>query len=348
MNSAYAWETAGTGPLPLSILDLVPIVNGSNAGQAVRDSLALATRLDALNYTRIWYAEHHNMAMIGATNPAMMIALAGQVTRRIRIGAGGVMLPNHASLQIAEAYKWLEAMHPGRIDLGIGRAPGTDPMTAFALRRARELMDADDFPAQLAELMAFGGATFPVAHRFAKVKAMPEDAPLPPLWLLGSSGYSAQLSAMLGLGFGYAAHFSPTAPEGPMLAYREAFVAAGNQGKPHAVLALAVICAETMEEAERLALPMQLAWTRLRSGRVGKLPSYEEAAAHVYTPEEQAVVQVYRQLQIIGDPATVKARIETVAASTQADEVMISTITADAGSRRRSYELVAEAFGLCA
>jgi luciferase family oxidoreductase group 1 len=334
--------------LPLSVLDLVPVVQGGSAGQAVRDSVALATRLDALGYTRLWYAEHHNMPMIAATNPALMIALSAQATTRIRVGAGGVMLPNHASLQVAEAYKWLEAVYPGRIDLGIGRAPGTDPMTAFALRRARELMDADDFPQQLAELMAFGGATFPAAHRFFKVKAQPEDAPLPPIYLLGSSGYSAQLSAMLGLGFGYAAHFSPTAPEGPMLAYREAYLAAGNPRPPHAILALAVICAETTEAAERLALPMQLAWVRLRTGRLGRLPSYEEAAAHVYTPDEQAVVALYRQLQIIGDPPTVKARIAARAASTQADEVMISTITADPGSRRRSYELVADAFGLAA
>jgi luciferase family oxidoreductase group 1 len=332
--------------LPLSALDLVPAVAGATSGEALRASLALARRLDALGYARVWYAEHHNMPMIASTTPALMIALAGEVTTRLRVGAGGVMLPNHASLQVAESYKMLEALHPGRVDLGIGRAPGTDPRTAFALRRARELLDAEDFPAQLAELMAYGPNSIPPGHRLHGVRAMPEDVPLPPIWLLGSSDYSARMAAILGLGFGFAAHFSPTAPEGPMLDYRAEFEAAGHARPPHAILAVAVICAETAAEAERLAAPMQLAWVRLRSGRIEKLPTIEEALAYAYSPMEQLVVESYRELLITGDPATVKARIEEIATRTRADEVMISTIVPDYAARERSYALVAEAFGL--
>lgn len=332
-------------PLPLSVLDLAPVVSGATSAQTIRNSIALASLCDRLGYIRYWFAEHHNMPMIAATTPALLIALAAPGTERIRFGAGGVMLPNHSPLQVAEAYRMLAAMWPGRIDLGLGRAPGTDSATALALRRAPEALGANDFPEQLAELLAFSGGGFPPGHPFRGVRAMPEDAPLPPLWLLGSSGYSAQLAAQTGHGFGFAAHFSPEAPDGPMLAYRTRF-RPGALPRPHAILALAVICADSTKEAERLAAPMQLAWVRLRSGRIEALPSPEEALAHPYSPAERAIVEVYKRIQIVGDPVSVKASIEQLAARTQADEVMVTTVTHDAAARRRSYELLAQAFAL--
>jgi luciferase family oxidoreductase group 1 len=313
----------------------------------MRDSVELAQLADKLGYTRHWFAEHHNMPSIGSTTPALMIALAGESTQRIRLGAGGVMLPNHSPLSVAESYKMLESRYPGRIDLGLGRAPGTDPMTALALRRSRDALDADDFTEQLAELLAFGNDGFPPRHPFRAITAMPADTPLPPVWLLGSSGYSAELSAQLGRGFAFAAHFSELPPEGPMLAYRRHFQK-GVLEKPHAILTVSVICADTTAEAERLATSMQLAWVRLRSGKPATIPSVEEAAAHVFTAQERAVAASYRALQVVGDPATVKERINALVERTQADEVMITTVTFDPGARRHSYQLLADAFGLTA
>ena len=174
--------------------------------------MELARLADKLGYTRYWFAEHHNMPGIASTTPELMIGLVAEATTRLRVGSGGVMLPNHAPLKVAEAYKMLEALHPGRIDLGIGRAPGTDPRAALALRRTREAMEVDDFPEKLVELMAFGSGRFPAGHPFSTVTAMPDDVLLPPITLLGSSGYSAQLAARLGMPFGFAAHFSPDRP----------------------------------------------------------------------------------------------------------------------------------------
>jgi luciferase family oxidoreductase group 1 len=332
--------------LPLSILDLVPLANGMTSGQAVAQSLDLARHADALGYTRLWYAEHHNMPAIASTSPDLMIARAGAITARIRLGSGGVMLPNHSPLKVAETYRLLEAMYPGRIDLGLGRAPGTDPTTALALRRSREAVYADDFPAQLGELLAFGGErSFPQGHPFHAVTAQPDDAPLPPVWLLGSSDYSANLAAQIGHGFAFAAHFSPASPEVPMLQYRERFKA-GALARPHAILALSVFCAPTRAEAEEMAIPTLVAFARLRTGRPAKLLNAAEARIYEFTPGERAAVENIRAAQIIGTPATVKARIDGLVAATQADEVMVTTFAAEHGRRLQSYELVAKAFGL--
>jgi luciferase family oxidoreductase group 1 len=330
-------------PLVLSALDLVPVSDGSSSGQAVQHSLELARELDRLGYRRVWYAEHHNMPAIASTTPSTLIALAAQQTARIRVGSGGVMLPNHAPLQVAETFKLLECIYPGRIDLGIGRAPGTDQMTALALRRSREALLANDFPEQLAELMDFG-AGLQQNHPFIGVSAHPEDTALPPIFLLGSSDFSSALAAKLGLGFGFAAHFSPDRPDLPMLAYRRQFQPSEYLDAPHAILTLSVICAETTAEAERLASSMQLSWVRLRSGRPSKIPSPETALAYPYTEPEAAVVRAYRDLQIIGTPSTVRERIEALVRRTQADEVMVTTVTHDPAARLRSYQLLAGAF----
>ncbi|HEY5377138.1 MAG TPA: LLM class flavin-dependent oxidoreductase [Polyangiaceae bacterium] len=330
-------------PLPLSALDLVPLASGSTSHAALVAAVEIARTVERLGFQRLWYAEHHNMPGIATTAPEILIAHVGQVTSRVRLGAGGVMLPNHSPLKVAESYRLLEALHPGRIDLGIGRAPGTDPLTALALRRSRNAPLADDFLTQLAELSGFGEGSLPPSHPFAKIRAMPDDVPLPPIWLLGSSDYSANVAAELGLGFAFAGHFSPDPPEQAMRLYRERFQP-GALAKPHAILALSVFCAETEGEAERMASSVLLSFAQLRAGQPGRMPSPEQALAHVYTPEEQATVAQFRRLQILGTPERVRAAIERVVESTAADEVMLATHAFDSAARVRSYELVAGAF----
>src|SRR5450432_3795935 len=200
-------------PLPLSALDLVPLGTGSTSAEALRAAVEIARTVDRLGFERLWYAEHHNMPGIATTAPEILIAHVAQVASRIRLGAGGVMLPNHSALKVAEAYKLLEALHPGRIDLGIGRAPGTDRLTALALRRSRQALGADDFLEQLGELVMWGGGEIPPGHPFGVIRAMPDDRALPPLYLLGSSDYSARLAAEMGVGFAFAGHFSQDPPD---------------------------------------------------------------------------------------------------------------------------------------
>ena len=273
--------------LPLSVLDLVPLSSGSTSAAALKGAVDLACAVERLGFQRLWYAEHHNMPGIATTTPEIMIAHVGQVTERLRLGAGGVMLPNHSSLKVAESYRLLEALHPGRIDLGIGRAPGTDPLTALALRRSRSAPLADDFLSQLSELTGFGAGSLPPGHPFAKVRAMPDDVPLPPIWLLGSSDYSANAAAELGLGFAFAGHFSADSAERPMRMYRERFQP-GALSAPHAILALSVFCAEEEAAAARMAASVLLAFAQLRAGRAGRMPSPEEALAHRFSAEEEA------------------------------------------------------------
>jgi luciferase family oxidoreductase group 1 len=333
-------------PLPLSVLDLVPLSHGSTSIAALQSATKIAQAVDRLGYTRLWYAEHHNLPGIATTTPEILIAHVGSMTTRIRLGAGGVMLPNHSPLQVAESYKLLEAIHPGRIDLGIGRAAGTDPLTALALRRSREALTKDDFLEQLGELIAWGSGEFPPASPFRKIRAMPDDRPLPPIYLLGSSDYGAKLAAEMGVGFAFAGHFSLDPPDYPMRAYRSGFSANGVLKKPHAILALSVFCADTEEAAQRMASSVLLSFAQLRTVHPGRMPSPEEALAHDYTPEQQAVVASFKKLLIVGTPEQVRARIESVAKRTEADEVMIMTHGYDADARIRSYELVAQAFGL--
>jgi luciferase family oxidoreductase group 1 len=330
----------------LSVLDLVPFVDGGSSTAALGAAVDLARAVDALGYTRLWYAEHHNMPGIATTTPEILIAHVAPLTTRIRVGAGGVMLPNHSSLKVAESYKLLEALHPGRIDLGIGRAPGTDGRTALALRRARHAVGAEDFLDQLGELMAWGGGTFPPGHPFAAVRAMPDDRALPEVYILGSSDYGANLAAELGLGFAFAGHFSQDPPEVPMRSYRAAFTPNAGRAEPHAILALSVFCADTDQAAQRMASSMRLSFVQLRAGRPGRLPSPEVAMAHVFSPEERAIVDFYKDLQIVGTPEHVRARIEEAADRTEADEIMIVTHAFEPAARLRSYELVAQAFGL--
>ena len=339
-------------PLSLSVLDLVPLAGtaekaGAHSSQAIRNSLELVRLADRLGYTRYWFAEHHNMPTIASTTPEILIALAGEETSRIRVGSGGVMLPNHTSLKVAETFKMLEALHPGRIDLGIGRAPGTDQATALALRGSREALGAEDFPQQLVDLLEYGGRGAP--SRLAQprsVVAIPQDVPLPPIWLLGSSDFSAHLAALLGTGYGFAAHFSDFPPEASMRAYRENFAAGGEFARPHAILTLSVICAPTHEEAERLLSSLLVAFARLRTGQPSLLLPPKEALAYRFTPAEYAIVASMRDRHIVGTPETVKSRIEELVQRTQADEVMVSTFIYGHTERMRSYALLAAAFAL--
>ncbi|WP_394846986.1 LLM class flavin-dependent oxidoreductase [Pendulispora brunnea] len=329
--------------LPLSVLDLVPLGRGMTSRETLEASVELARTAERAGYTRLWYAEHHNMPGIATTTPEILIAHVAPLTSRIRLGAGGVMLPNHSPLKVAESYRLLEALHPGRIDLGLGRAPGTDTLTALALRRSREALVADDFIDQLEELRGFGNDAMPAEHPFAKIRAMPDDVKLPPIWLLGSSSYSAKLAAALGLGFAFAGHFSPDPPEEAMHIYRQRF-RPGPLERPHAILALSVFCADSVQEARRLASSVLVSFAQLRAGKPGRLVSPDEALAHEFSPLEEAAVAHFRRMQIVGTPADVRARIEAAVSSTAADEVMLATHAYDAAARRRSYELVAGAF----
>ena len=328
----------------LSVLDVSPVSSGSNSAQALRNTLELARLADRLGYERYWLAEHHNLPTIASSAPEIMIGHVANVTERIRVGAGGIMLPNHAPLKVAETFRVLESLHPKRIDLGIGRAPGTDPVTATALRRSEVGLGADDFPERFGELLAFSGGGFPKDHPFRSVVAMPSDIELPPIWLLGSSGYSATAAGKMGLGYAFASHFSPADPAPAMRAYRENFESSKDFVHASAILAVAVICGETGEHAQRLASSMELAWVRMRSGKPGPLPSPEEAMGSPYTPAERRLADAYRSMQVVGDPSTVRTRIEELAERTLADEVMVTTNVYDHAERLRSYERLAAAF----
>src|SRR5580692_9048170 len=206
-----AIETKATGAknYPLSVLDISPVPSGSSSSEALRNTLDLAKLTDALGYSRYWLAEHHNTALIASTSPEVMIGHVADVTQRMRVGSGGIMLPNHAPLKVAETFRVLEALHPGRIDLGLGRAPGTDSLTALALRRSREAVYSDDFPARLQDLLSFLDHGFPQGHPLERIRAMPDDVAMPDVWLLGSSDFSAELAAQMGLRFAFAHHIQP-------------------------------------------------------------------------------------------------------------------------------------------
>ncbi len=332
--------------IPLSILDVSPIPSGANSIQALRNTIDLARFADRLGYTRYWLAEHHNSAGIASTSPDIMIGQIAQQTQRIRVGSGGVMLPNHAPLKVVESFRLLEALFPNRIDLGIGRAPGTDAMTALALRRSHEKLTAEDFPQEFAELQAFATDNFPENHPFQKVKASPVDVPLPPVWLLGSSGFSSQMSAQLGLGFSFAHHIGGDIAVPAMLQYRQHFRPSETFSKPHAILAASVICADTDEEAYHLALSVGFMFLSLQLGIRGLLSSPEEVLNYPLKPHERDMLAQLITRHIVGSPTTVKAQLDQLITDTQADEVMVLTIVHDHEARRYSYELLSQLYQL--
>lgn len=329
----------------VSVLDLSPVSAGVGGPQTLENTLELARLADRLGYERYWLAEHHNLPNVASSAPEVMIGRVAAETSRLRVGSGGIMLPNHAPLRVAETFRVLEALHPGRIDLGIGRAPGTDPVTAQALRRSGE---GQEFPEQFSQLLAFAGLEpgFPDDHRFRNVRAMPDDVELPPIWLLGSSGYSARASGEMGLGYAFAAHFGPGDPEAPMKAYRESFAPSQGFESPSGIVAASVICAETDERARELASSMELVWVRMNYGRPTPLPSPEEAMAHEYSGAERRIAESHRANQIVGGPESVRRQVEDLAERTVADEILVTTAVYDHAERLRSYERLAETFGL--
>ena len=329
---------------PLSVLDLSPVASGSTAAQALRNSLDLARLTDRLGFTRYWVAEHHNMPMIASSAPEIMIGQIAAATSRLRVGSGGVMLPNHAPLMVAERFKMLEALFPGRIDLGLGRAPGTDPATSYALRRRQGISEEDDFLDRFNELMLLESRGFPAGHPFANVRAMPSDVPLPPIYLLGSSDYSAQLAGHIGAAFGFAHHFATFDAGEAMRLYRENFKPSPSQDKPYAILATHVICADTDAEAERLAGTVDLNFVRRAKGEYLPLASPDEAAAYDYAPADRARIAQNRTRMSVGSPVTVKARLLPLIEASQAQELMVTSMIHDHAARKHSYELLAGIF----
>lgn len=332
--------------VPVSVLDLAPVVSGSTASVALENSVQLVHLAERLGLTRYWVAEHHNMAGIASSAPAVLIAHLAAATDRIRVGSGGVMLPNHTSLVVAEEFGTLEALHPGRIDLGIGRAPGTDPATAAALRRSVDALSAEDFPQQLMDLLGFFTGEFPERHPYAQMTAMPGRGNMPSIWLLGSSGYSAQVAGLLGLPFAFAHHFSADSTVPALRLYREAFRPSDVLGEPYAMIGVSVICAESDDEAHRLAAPGVLSFVRLRSGRPGPLPTPREAAEHEFTLAERRIVESRSTGQVVGGPGAVRRQLDELLAATGADELMVTTMVYDQAERLASYERVAELAGL--
>ncbi|MGV9773310.1 LLM class flavin-dependent oxidoreductase [Streptosporangium sp. NPDC003464] len=336
----------GTSDVPLSILELATVGSGVSATETLRASTELARRAEKLGYHRIWVAEHHGMPSVASSSPAVLIAHLAAATTTIRLGSGGVMLPNHAPLIVAEQFGTLHALHPGRIDLGLGRAPGTDPATARALRRHG--LDADDFPEQLAELTAFLDGAFPAGHPLEKVVATPRspESGRPPIWLLGSSGFSAQLAGLLGLPFAFAHHFSSANTIPALDLYRSTFQPSAVLDRPYAMIGVSAVAADTPEQALRMARSGGLSMLRLRRGAPQPVPTPEEAEAYPYSPVEQQIMDDYLSNVVHGDPAQVRAGLEELRKRTEADELMITTLVHSTADRIRSYELIAETYEL--
>ncbi len=308
--------------IPLSILDLSVVTTGTKPAAALRNSIDLARHADALGYVRYWLAEHHNLSSVASPAPDLMIGQIAAVTSRIRVGSGGVMLPNHAPLVVAERFKMLEALFPGRIDLGLGRAPGTDGATAHALRSRLDRREGDDFLERLHELTLWETRDFPPGHPYHNVVAMPDDSPLPPIWLLGSSDYSSELAAQVGMGFAFAHHFASYDAVDALTNYHTRFKPSGWRSTPHGILAVAVVAAETDAEAE------------------------QEALAYPYTDGERASIARNRTRLFVGSPATVMTKLQPMITASKADELMIITAVYDHDARKKSYSLLADAFGL--
>jgi len=322
--------------IPLSVLELAPVTAGADTAEALQYTTELARRVEELGYRRIWVAEHHNMPAIASSSPAVLIAHLAAVTSTIRVGSGGVMLPNHAPLVVAEQFGTLASLHPGRIDLGVGRAPGTDQRTALALRRTADGLSAENFPSEFADVVRM------LAGDPSRLKAVPAPAELPEIWLLGSSGFSAQLAGELGLPFSFAHHFSAANTEPALDLYRRSFRPSQWLDEPHTMVAVNAVCADTDERAELLARPGWLAFLRLRMGRPIALPTVEDAAAYEFTEPELEFVAQRRIGQALGSPQTVQAQLAALIERTGADELMLTNQVYGIKDRMRSYELIAE------
>lgn len=327
----------------LSILDQSPVIDGLGARRAIEETLALARRAEELGYCRYWLAEHHAIAALADPCPEVLLARLGAETRHMRVGTGGVLLPYYSAFRVAEAFRMLEALYPGRIDLGIGRAPGGDARTAQAVGGAR-FPDAERFPEQVWELLCHLEGTLPPEHPFKRVRVQPEVDTTPEVWLLGSSDYSGALAAELGLPFSFAHFINPRGGEALTHAYRESFKSSTRQRSPQVMVCTFLICGESDEQAEQLAAPIDLRRLHMALNIDSPVPTQEEAARHRYSREEKLYVMGQRARAIIGGPEKCRRELEAMAARYGADEMMVLTITGDYASRARSYELLIQAF----
>lgn len=339
----------GRAPVPLSVLDLVTVGAGSTAHESLRTSVAISRLAESRGYHRHWVAEHHSMPGVASSSPAVILAHLAAHTSRIRLGSGGVMLPNHAPLAVAEQFGTLEAFAPGRIDLGLGRAPGTDPGTAAALRGPARAEEAhDEFPRRLGELIRFLDDSFPDGHPYARVHAVPGPVQgptgRPPVWLLGSSGFSARLAGELGLPFAYAHHFSAAGTLPALDLYRQSFRPSAVLDAPYAVIGVSALAAESEEEARAQVRTGALSMLRLRSGRPGLVPTPEEAAAYPFSALEKEFVDGWTANIVHGTPDQVRSGLDALVARTGADELMLTANAHGGAARLRSYGLVADAY----
>jgi len=321
----------------LSVLDLSPVTEGSTAAQSLKNTLDLARHAEELGFHRYWLAEHHNMAGIASAATSVVIAHVAAGTSTIRVGAGGIMLPNHAPLVIAEQFGTLAALHPGRIDLGIGRAPGTDMLTARALRRNLEA-GVDNFPQDVVELMGY----FEPATPEQRIRAVPGEGEQVEVWVLGSSLYGAQLAAMLGLPYAFASHFAPSELDHAIEIYRSRFQPSERLAKPYVMAGINIVAADTDAEAKLLFSSVQQAFVNLRSGRPGRLPAPLEGYERELDPIARQMLSQTLACAVVGSPDTVKRGVEAFIARTGADELMVTAQMFDHQSRKRSYEILAE------
>lgn len=323
--------------IPLSVLDLSPVPEGSDTGQALRNSIDLARHVEALGFSRYWMAEHHNMPGIASAATAVALAHVAVATSTIRVGAGGIMLPNHAPLQIAEQFGTLAALHPGRIDLGLGRAPGSDQIAARAMRR-NLASDSDQFPADVVELMNYFLPTEPGQP----LQAVPGAGEQVAVWILGSSTFGAQLAAHLGLPYAFASHFAPGQMRDAVAIYRERFRPSERLAKPHVMLGVNIFAADTDDEARRLFTSLQQAFLNLRRGRPGKLPPPIDDMEAGLDRYGRAMLSDALACSIVGGPETVRNGLDAFVASTGADELMVTAQIFDHAARKRSFEILAQ------
>ncbi|MGW1803383.1 LLM class flavin-dependent oxidoreductase [Streptomyces sp. NPDC001984] len=324
--------------VPLSVLDVAPVAAAGSSAEALRHTAALAARAEELGYRRFWVAEHHNTPWVASSAPAVLIAHLAASTSTIRVGSAVMSLTNHAPLAVAEQFGTLEALHPGRIDLGLGRTSGTDQITALALRRTKEGLSADAYPQELAELIGY----FTGRENRLRITAIPGLGNMPKIWLLGSGGFSAQLAGLLGLPFAFAHHFSAANTLPALDLYRQNFRPSEYLDKPYAIVSVNAICADTDERAEYLAGPAMLSSVRMRTGRPTLLASPEEAAQYPYTLQEREVARQRFEGQALGSPETVARQLAELRERTGADELLLTTQVYDIKDRIRSFELIAE------
>ncbi|GAA0809985.1 LLM class flavin-dependent oxidoreductase [Spirilliplanes yamanashiensis] len=337
--------TSGNARVPLSVLDLATVSAGHTSADAVRGTTEVARTADELGYARFWVAEHHNMPAVASTSPPVLIAHVAAHTGRIRVGSGGVMLPNHMPFVVAEQFALLEALHPGRIDLGIGRAPGTDQATAAALRGVSPYLTVEQFPEHLGTVLALLGDDRAAPAGVERLRATPEPRTYPEVWILGSSTYGAQLAAALGLPFVFAHHFAMSADvDTAVRLYRDGFRPSPRRPRPHLMVTASVIAAATREEAEHLAGPSRVMALSLRTGRLGPVVSPEDAAAVPLTDLDRGVLAQLPGTQYAGTAADVVAALDALVERTGADELMLAGTTYDPATRQDTLRRVAEAW----